>query len=219
MSPPTRASVPAWDGSDPLPAEPVAIAARWLEEAFSAGLQPEPHAVALATVQPDESPAVRMVLCQRIDPERGSFTFYTHRESVKGRALLSRGEAALCFFFGPQKRQVRVTGPVALASDAESDAYFASRPREAQIGAWASRQSEPIASRAELRRRVAEVEQRFGPAAAVPRPPHWGGYVVTAGSVELWISGPARLHDRGRWTRDVRDPLRPGAWSSERLQP
>jgi pyridoxamine 5'-phosphate oxidase len=218
LSQPLRASVPAWDGSDPLPGEPVAIAARWLEEAFSAGLQPEPHAVALATLQPDGGPAVRMVLCQKIDPERGSFTFYTHRDGVKGRALAASPQAALCFFFGPQKRQVRVVGPVALASDAESDAYFASRPRDAQIGAWASRQSEPIASRAELRRRVAEVEQRFG-SAAVPRPPHWGGYVVTAESVELWISGPARLHDRGRWTRDVGDPLHPGPWRSERLQP
>ena len=214
-----REATPAWDGSDPLPGEPLAIAARWLEEAFAAGLQSEPHAAALATQEPDGSPAVRMVLCQAIDAVGGSLAFYTHRESAKGRALAVHPRAALCFFFGPQSRQVRVSGPVALASDAASDAYFASRPRGAQLGTWASRQSEPIASRAELQRRVREVEVRFAEA-AVARPPGWGGYLVHAETVELWISGgPARLHDRGRWTRSLSDPARPGPWRSERLQP
>ena len=213
-----RETTPAWDGSDPLPDEPLAVAAKWLEEAFAAGLQPNPHAIALATLEPGGDPEVRMVLCQTIDVARGALTFYTHRDSAKGRALAARPRAALCFFFGPQNRQVRVAGCVARASDADSDAYFASRPRDAQLGAWASRQSEPIASRAELLRRLREVEERFG-AAAVPRPPRWGGYVVQAEAVELWISGPARLHDRGRWTRELPDPRRPGPWRSERLQP
>jgi pyridoxamine 5'-phosphate oxidase len=160
-----------------------------------------------------------MVLCQGIDAASGSLVFYTHRDSPKGLDLAAHPRAALCFFFGPQKRQVRIAGPVVLASDAESDRYFASRPRDAQIGAWASQQSRPIASRAELRRRVREVEARFAETPAVARPPHWGGYRLQAESVELWISGPARLHDRGRWTRDLADRLRPGPWRGERLQP
>jgi pyridoxamine 5'-phosphate oxidase len=206
-----------WQGDDPLPGDPLPILASWLAEAFAAGLQPNPHAVALASALPDGSPAVRMVLCKEIDAARGRLTFYTHRESPKGRALAARPRAALCFYFGPQGRQARVSGPTRLADDADSDAYFASRPRVAQLGAWASRQSEPIASRAELERRVSEVAARFG--AHVPRPPHWGGYVVVAESVELWISGDGRLHDRGRWTRDLSEPSRPGPWRSVRLQP
>jgi pyridoxamine 5'-phosphate oxidase len=206
-----------WDGDDPLPGEPLEIVAAWLAEAFAAGLQPNPHAIALATVEPGGGPGVRMVLCKDVDVARGRLTFYTHRDSAKGRALAARPEAALCFYFGPQGRQVRVTGPVAATSDAESDAYFATRPEDARIGAWASRQSEPIASRSELRRRVAEAAARLG--SDPPRPPHWGGYAVLAASVELWISGEARLHDRARWTRDLSDPARPGPWRSERLQP
>ena len=148
-----------------------------------------------------------MVLCKAIDAERGRLSFYTHRDSPKGRALAARPEAALCFYFGPQGRQARVGGPVLPAPDADSDDYFASRPEDARIGAWASQQSRPIGSRAELEERVREVARRFG--AEVPRPPHWGGYVVIAASVELWISGVARLHDRGLWRREVSDPTGP----------
>jgi pyridoxamine 5'-phosphate oxidase len=202
------------------------VLARWLEEAFAAGLQPNPHAIALATLSADGSPAVRMVLCQAIDADRGRLTFYTHRDSPKGADLAARPRAALCFYFGPQGRQVRAVGLVQPAPDADSDAYFASRPLDARLGAWASRQSAPIASRAELRRRVREVAARFGlgpdyelggeAAADVPRPPHWGGYVFDAESVELWISGPARLHDRGLWSRDLAAPR---VWRARRLQP
>ena len=207
----------SWTGSDPLPGDPLPILAAWLAEAFAAGLQTNPHAVALATVEPGGGPAARMVLCKEIDAARGRLSFYTHRDSAKGRALAARPEAALCFYFGPQGRQARVVGPVLRASEAESDAYFASRPLEARLGAWASRQSEPIASRDELDRRVREAAARYGD--PVPRPPHWGGYVVVAASVELWISGEARLHDRGRWIRELSRPDRPGPWRGERLQP
>jgi pyridoxamine 5'-phosphate oxidase len=216
---------PAWDGSDPLPPDPLPVLAAWLGEAFAAGLAPNPHAVALATLEPDGSPAVRMVLCKSIEPAVGRLTFYTHRESAKGRALALHPRAALCFYWGPQDRQARVVGPVEAVPDAEADAYFASRPLDARLGAWASRQSEPIASRAALRERVREAAARFGlgptpePGAFVPRPPHWGGYAVLAESVELWISGVARLHDRAHWRRDLSDPARPGAWRAERLQP
>jgi pyridoxamine 5'-phosphate oxidase len=217
----------SWDGSDPLPADPVAVIARWLDEAFAAGAQANPHAAALATVEPDGGPGVRMVLCKAIDVARGSLTFYTHRSSRKGRALAAHPRAALCFYFGPQNRQVRVAGPVELASDADSDAYFATRPVDARVGAWASRQSEPIDSREELHRRARETAARFGLApgwelgregdVAIPRPRDWGGYLVLAESVELWISGPARIHDRALFRRRL-EPT-PRAWSAERLQP
>jgi pyridoxamine 5'-phosphate oxidase len=209
---------PGWDGSDPLPADPVPVLAGWLDEAFRAGLQANPHAMALATVEADGSPAVRMVLCKGIDAARGCITFYTHRASPKGRALDARARAAACFYFGPQDRQARVVGPVERAPADDSDAYFATRPREAQIGAWASRQSEPIAGREALLRRVREIEERFA-GREVPRPSDWDGYVLCAESVELWISGRARLHDRGLWRRVLSDPTRPGAWRAERLQP
>ena len=209
---------PDWDGSDPLPADPVPVLAGWLDDAFRAGLQPNPHAMALATVDADGSPEVRMVLCKDIDAARGRVTFYTHRESAKGRALDARRRAAACFYFGPQDRQARMVGPVERASALDSDAYFATRPREAQIGAWASRQSEPIADREALRGRVREIEERFA-GSEVPRPPDWGGYVLVAESVELWISGRGRLHDRGLWRRALPDRGLPGAWRAERLQP
>ncbi len=208
----------AWDGSDPLPADPVPVFAAWLHEAFAAGLQPNPHACALATVDPDGSPAVRMVLCRGVDTARGCITFYTHRSSPKGRALAARPRAALCFYFGPQDRQARIVGPVELASDADSDASFATRPRDAQLGAWASRQSQPIADREALRRCVREVELRFA-GRDVPRPDDWGGSVLCAESIELWISGYARLHDRALWRRALADRARPGPWRVERLQP
>ena len=216
---------PHWEGDDPLPGDPLPILAAWLDEAFAAGLQPNPHAVALATLEPGGAPAVRMVLCQAIDAERGRSQLLHAPRQPEGARPRRASRAALCFFFGPQNRQVRVGGPVLPAPDADSDAYFASRPEDARIGAWASQQSGPIGSRAELVHRVREVARRFG--AAVPRPPRWGGYVVIAASVELWISGLARLHDRGRWPREVSDP-RPArplahraapALSAEGLQP
>ncbi len=212
----------AWLSEDPLPADPFPIALRWLDEAFSASVQPNPHGIALATVDAHGRPDVRMVLCKALEPATGSFVFYTHKRSPKGAGLSSRPYAAAVFFFGPQERQVRIAGPVADVSDAEADAYFATRPLDSRVGAWASEQSAPIASRAALEAEFARRAAQFGARtedplanAAVPRPPHWGGYRVCAERVELWHGRPGRLHDRALWTRE----LPAGAWRAERLQP
>jgi pyridoxamine 5'-phosphate oxidase len=217
-----RAWSDAWLSEDPLPADPFPIAMRWLEEAFAAGAQPNPHGIALATVDEAGRPDVRLVLCKALEPATGSLVFYTHKPSAKGSALRARPDAAAVFYFGPQERQVRIAGPVSEVSDAEADAYFATRPLDSRVGAWASAQSEPIASRAaleaEFARRAAEFGARLDDPradAAVPRPPHWGGYRIHAERVELWHGRPGRLHDRALWTR----ALPAGAWTVARLQP
>lgn len=213
-----------WLSLDPLPNEPVEILARWLDEAFAAGDQVHPHAIALATVEPDGRPAVRMVLCQAVEAASGNLVFYTDRQSCKGRALAASPYASACFHFAPQNRQARLSGPIELTHEWESDAYFASRPVESQVGAWASAQSEPIGSRAELVQRVAAVAARYGvperghePSERVPRPPNWGGYRLRAERVELWHSRPGRIHDRVEWRRSL-EPT-PGRWAAQRLQP
>lgn len=209
----TEAPRDAWLGEDPLPAEPVPILQRWLDEAWQEGRR-DPHAVALATADPDGRPSVRMVLCTHIDVEGGRFTFHSNRRSRKGRALAADPRAALAFHWGG--RQARVEGEVELLADEESDRYFASRPLEARLGAWASRQGEPAASRATILAELEAVATRFGARAetdVVPRPRHWGGYVLVAHSVELWASRPGRIHDRALWVRDGR------GWKVTRLQP
>lgn len=209
----------AWLGRDPLPADPFAILQRWQDEAFAAGAQPSPHAIALATVDPDGRPSVRMVLSKEIDVERGAIVFYTDRGSRKGRALENDPRAAAVFHFGPQNRQVRIEGRTEATRDSDSDAYFASRPADSQVGAWASEQSQPLASRDELLTRVAQEALRFGavlgdaPDARVPRPEKWGGFILVADSIELWVSRPGRVHDRALWTRAGE------AWTATRLQP
>ncbi len=211
----------AWLACDPLPADPVPILKRWLAEAFEAGLQPNPHAMALATVDPDGRPAVRMVLCNEIDAERGALTMYTHLQGRKGRAIAVDPRAAVAFHWGPQDRQARAEGRIELTPAAQCDAYFGSRPLDAKLGAWASAQSEPIESRAALLDKVREVAKRFGALAAapddvaMPRPPHWGGYTLVSDSIELWVSRPGRIHDRARWTRSAERE----AWRVTRLQP
>jgi pyridoxamine 5'-phosphate oxidase len=215
----------AWLSEDPLPSDPFPIAQRWLDEAFAARAQKNPHAIALATVDEAGRPEVRMVLCKALEPASGSLVFYTNKRSPKGDALRAHPHAAAVFHFDPQDRQVRISGPVSEAADAESDAYFATRPLDSRVGAWASAQSEPVASRAELEAAYAREAARFGvrpgdeaseahARIAVPRPPHWGGYRIRAERVELWHSRPGRLHDRALWVR------RPGGgWRPQRLQP
>ncbi len=209
-----------WLSDDPLPADPFPIASAWLSEAFAARLQPDPHAIALATVDAAGHPDVRFVLCKALEPETGSLAFYTNKLSPKGRALRANAEASAAFLFGPQQRQMRIAGRVSDVSDAEADAYFATRPLDSRIGAWASAQSEPVPSRAELEAAYARCAARFGlregdTDAAVPRPPHWGGYRIHANRVELWHSRPGRLHDRALWTRK----LPSSAWRAQRIQP
>lgn len=219
----------AWLADDAaFPPDPMPVLARWLDEAFADGLAPHPHAIALATVDPDGAPSARMVLCKRIETDPGAVVFYTNRESRKGCALAAHPRAALVFYWGPQDRQVRVEGPVLPTSDDDGDAYFATRPADAQLGAWASRQSEIVGSRAALEARMAEAEARFGVAAGsgapagVPRPPSWGGYRVMAEVVELWRGRPGRIHDRALYRRHLTGHdghLVGGPWKVERLQP
>jgi len=177
---------------------------RWRDEAD--GVVRMPEAMALATASAAGAPSVRMVLLKEAD-ERG-LVFFTHYTSRKGRELDANPQAALLFHWDPLGRQVRIEGRVEHISAAESDAYFASRPLGARIGALASRQSEPLAGRAELERRVAELEQPDP-----PRPQTWGGYRLTPSAWEFWQHRDDRLHDRFRYTR------RDGAWVSERLFP
>jgi pyridoxamine 5'-phosphate oxidase len=174
----------------------------------------------LATVDADGRPSARMVICRGLDARAGWFVFYTDGGSPKGRALEVNPRAALVFYWEPLERQVRIDGPVMRVSDAETDAYWDSRPVDARLAAMASEQSRPIASRAALLAKLEETARRFG--AETPRPERWIGYRVWAERIELWVGQPARLHDRALWTR-VLDPAATeftgGPWRATRLQP
>ena len=172
--------------------DPYDLFAQWLKEAEAKELN-DPNGMALATVDEDGLPDVRMVLLKGFDPE--GFVFYTNAHSAKGQQLLGRKKAALLFHWKSLRRQVRVRGPVEQVSDAESDAYFASRPRQSQIGAWASDQSQPAEGRFALEKRVAEYALKFG-VGPVPRPPHWFGFRIRPVQIEFWRDGAFRLHDR-----------------------
>jgi pyridoxamine 5'-phosphate oxidase len=189
-------------------AEPLAPFRRWLDEAWKG--EPNAHAMSLATATPDGRPSVRMVLLKGFD-ERG-FAFYTNLNSRKSKELFANPHAALCFMWKSLNRQVRIEGVIELVADEEADAYFASRPRDSQIGAWASDQSQPLSSRAELERRVEEVALRFG-AGPVPRPSFWSGFRVIPGRIEFWQERPFRLHDRSLFIREGE------GWRRERLYP
>lgn len=184
---------------------------RWMDDAVAAEL-PLPNAMTLATAGSDGRPAARMVLLRGFD-ERG-FVFYTNYDGDKAAQLGVNPWTALVFYWEPHERQVRVVGSVSRVSGAESDAYFAGRPRESQIGAWASPQSDPIRDRAELEERVRAVEARYPAGEPIPRPPHWGGYLVTPDEFEFWQGRPGRLHDRFHYERTAG-----GLWVIERLAP
>jgi pyridoxamine 5'-phosphate oxidase len=202
---------------EPLPADPLPLVADWLAEA--AAHARVPTAMALATVDPDGRPTARMVICRGFDPGAGWLVFYTDRDSDKGAALAAHPRAAVVFHWETIERQIRVEGPVTHAPEADSDAYWRTRPLDARVAAVASEQSRPLASRAALLARVAQVAR---PGGDVPRPTRWGGYRVWAERVELWVGQPARIHDRARWTRALvaaGEAFRGGPWSATRLQP
>jgi pyridoxamine 5'-phosphate oxidase len=186
----------------------------WYEDARTRGDVPNPDAIALATADAEGRPDVRIVLARRLDAERGGLVFYTNREGAKGRQLDAVARAAAVFHWDHRERQARLRGPVEPLTDTESDAYFARRPLLSRLGAWASRQSEPLPGRLELVRAVRRAARRHGvslrqvlredaPDVDIPRPPFWGGYRLVAGELELWCGVRGRLHDRARWTRPV----------------
>ena len=188
--------------------DPFALFQTWFDEAVVAEIN-DPDAMAISTVDASGMPSVRMVLLKEWSPE--GFVFYTNYESRKSSELSATGKAAFCLHWKSLRRQVRVVGTVQKASDAQSDAYYATRGRGSRIGAWSSRQSQPLESRAVLAAAVAETEARF--ADEVPRPPFWGGWVIVPQEIEFWADGEHRLHDRFRFTRDG------DGWDIQRLNP
>jgi pyridoxamine 5'-phosphate oxidase len=191
------------------PEDPYALFQSWLDAA-SADEPNDPNAMTLATCDGAGMPSARMVLLKGIDA-RG-FVFYTNTESHKGRDLAQNPRAALLFHWKSLHRQVRIDGAVEPVSAAEADAYYATRPRLSRLGAWASAQSRPLASRAELEANLAAMQARY-PDEAIPRPPHWSGYRVLPARFEFWQDMPFRLHDRMVYT-----PA-PGGWAMQRLFP
>lgn len=191
--------------------EPFSLFRQWLADAEKSEPN-DPNALALATVDKDGLPDVRMVLLKGYD-EQG-FVFYTNFESVKGQEILGSMKAAMCFHWKSLRRQVRVRGPVEKVSDAEADAYYASRARGSRIGAWASKQSRPLESRFALEKAVAEYTAKYA-IGDIPRPSYWSGFRIRPVSIEFWHDRPFRLHDRVRFTRDKPE----GNWEKARLYP
>jgi len=204
---------PVWLTTDDFTAadEPFSLFAAWMAEAVASEPR-DPNAMALATIGMDGLPDVRMVLMKDFDAQ--GFVFYTNIDSQKGRELKVAPKAALLFYWKTLNRQVRMRGPVESVTDAEADAYFATRNRMAQIGAWASKQSEPLESRLAFEKAVALYTAKFG-VGAVPRPPHWSGYRIVPMSIEFWHDRPFRLHDRIEFRREREGE----AWSKTRLYP
>jgi pyridoxamine 5'-phosphate oxidase len=212
----------------------LARARAWLATARASRQQPNPDAMVLATSTASGQPSARIVLAKEFDIENGRVSFVTNYDSRKGRELAENPRAALVLHWDHAHRQVRIEGIVVKAPAQESDEYFATRNWQRQIGAWASAQSQPLGSREQLNAAVRAAADRFGvphptaenintpPPAPIPRPSFWGGYIVWADAVELWIEGSARIHERARWTRSLTTAgagFHGGPWSATRLQP
>lgn len=219
---------------NPLPGNPLLVAADWLEQARIDAAQPNPNAMVLATVDERGQPSARVVLCKEIAPQGGYIKFFTNYQSRKGGELARNPRAAVVFHWDHRHRQVRAEGRVAPLSDAENDEYFRGRPWQSRLGAWASKQSRPVASREALVDAVAAAARRFdipyqGPGSAepddvatdIPRPPNWGGFLLQVDAMELWVEGEFRIHDRARWTRltAATESAAAAGWSVTRLQP
>lgn len=189
--------------------DPFALFQTWFDEAVASEIN-DPDAMALASVDANGMPSVRMVLLKEWSPE--GFVFYTNYESRKSGELMATGKAAFCMHWKSLRRQVRVVGPVSKVSADQSDAYFATRGRGSRVGAWASAQSTPLDSRETLAAKVADIDAAYPD--DVPRPPHWGGFQIVPQEIEFWHDGADRLHDRFRFTPDGS-----GGWSIQRLNP
>ena len=202
---------PLDDGGIAVKDDPFALFDAWMEEAKKSEAN-EPNAMAVATVDAQGVPNVRMVLLKGAD--RNGFVFYTNLESAKGTELAGHAHAALCFHWKSLGKQIRVRGSVTRVADAEADAYFASRPKDSQIGAWASAQSRPMEGRWSFEKEIAKVAAKYA-LSKVPRPPHWSGFRVTPLEIEFWRNRPFRLHDRLVYRRaSTSEP-----WRTERLFP
>ena len=221
------------DLSGSPPADPLPILKQWLARAADLTDRPNPHSMVLSTVGAAGSADSRVVLLKRFDHQEGCLVFYTNYLSAKGRQLAACPDACAVFHWDRLGVQARVRGPVVMSPAAESDAYFATRGWRSQLAAWASDQSRPVSSRADLEARMNDTAARFGgdpgnwrqsaPPETVTRPPHWGGYRLWVRSLELWMQGDARLHDRILWSRELEAAgeceFQPGPWRARRLQP
>jgi len=194
---------------DALP-DPFAQFEKWWKEALDAGVD-EVNAMTLATASADGMPDARIVLLKGFDPK--GFTFFTNYDSAKGAQLLENPRACLVFFWKELERQVRISGLAVMVSEAESDEYFNSRPKNSRIGAWASPQSQPIASREWLEENERKMQEQFSDG-VIKRPPHWGGYRIRPTHVEFWQGRPSRLHDRILYNLQIK-----GDWKIQRLAP
>ena len=195
--------------ADKLDIDPYQLFDSWFAEAKEAEIN-DPDAMAIASVDSSGMPSVRMVLLKEIVPE--GFVFYTNYTSRKSAELLATGKAAFVMHWKSLRRQVRVCGQIEKVSAAQSDAYFNSRPRGSRVGAWASDQSKPLATRQILQDAVADVEANYGE--DIPRPLHWGGFLIKPDEIEFWADGEYRLHDRFRYTKSAT-----GTWQAQRLYP
>ena len=196
-------------GADELNTDPFLLFNQWFAEAQQSEIN-DPDAIALASVDADGMPSVRMVLLKEILPE--GFVFYTNYTSRKSGELMATGKAAFAIHWKSLRRQIRVTGFVEQVPAARSDAYYQTRSRGSRIGAWASQQSKPLQNRGELEAAVRKIEETYPN--EVPRPSHWGGFLIRPAEIEFWADGDFRLHDRFRYTKDTG-----GNWASQRLYP
>jgi len=207
---------------DPLPSNPLPLVQTWLDEA-SALPRRNPFALALATADANGQPAVRYVLLKSLSVEHGYIVFYTNYRSRKGDELTANTFAAAALYWEELGRQLRFEGPVLRSPAAESDAYFATRPRASQLNAWASEQSQPLGHSAQMQARLFDRQHEFEALEHVPRPPFWGGFRIWLAAVELWSEGANRFHERARYERDLTaaasGDFTCGSWQQRYLQP
>jgi pyridoxamine 5'-phosphate oxidase len=208
----TRLTSSDFTQTEPTASAPFELFALWLADAEQSEPN-DPNAMSVATVDPQGMPNVRILLLKGFD--ESGFVFYTNFESNKGRELLANPSVALCFHWKSLRRQVRVRGPVEQVSDAEADVYYNSRSEGSRIGAWASQQSRPLQSRADLEQAVLEYTERFA-GTDIPRPPHWSGFRVKPTQIEFWHDRPYRLHDRIVFSRETAEDT---GWNKQRLNP